>query len=163
MYPIIDCHCHVYPSKIAEKAVKGIGDFYNLNMFYDGKAETLLSESQKYGIVKSFIFSVATKPEQTNSINEFIKGIIDQYPQSFVGMGALHPDSTKLDEEIEKIISLGLKGVKLHPDVQGFQLDDERCMRIFEKCEGRLPVLVHAGDKRYDNSNPARISRMKSI
>ena len=26
MFPIIDCHCHIYPEKIAEKAVQKLED-----------------------------------------------------------------------------------------------------------------------------------------
>ena len=55
------------------------------------------------------------------------------------------------------MIGLGLKGVELHPDIQGFKLDDYRMLKIYELCEGRLPLLVHTGDNRYDYSNPNRV------
>ena len=51
-----------------------------------------------------------------------------------------------------------LKGVKLHPDIQAFKIDDYRCLRIYELCEERkLPILMHTGDNRYDYSNPNRL------
>ena len=37
MYPIIDCHCHIYPDKIAVKASQNTGAFYDMDMNYDGK------------------------------------------------------------------------------------------------------------------------------
>ena len=38
MYPIIDCHCHIYPDKIAEKAATATCDFYGgLGSTLDGK------------------------------------------------------------------------------------------------------------------------------
>ena len=154
MYPIIDCHCHIYPEKIAEKAVSGIGNFYHLDMEYDGKLETLVKENQKYGITHSLIFSVATKPSQTQSINQFIADNVMQAPSRFTGLGTLHPDSQDLKGDVEHILELGLKGVKLHPDVQGIKIDDDRCMKIYELCQGKLPVLMHTGDSRYDFSNP---------
>ena len=48
-------------------------------------------------------------------------------------------------------------GVKLHPDIQGFRLDDPRCFALAEQCEGVLPLLLHTGDSRYDFSNPNRL------
>jgi len=52
----------------------------------------------------------------------------------------------------------GLKGVKLHPDIQAFKLDDARSLKIFELCERKnVPVLIHTGDYRYDFSNPNRL------
>ena len=32
MQKVINSHCHIYPDKIAAKAVKGIRDFYDLHM-----------------------------------------------------------------------------------------------------------------------------------
>ena len=36
MHPIVDSHCHIYPEKIAERAVRGIGDFYSIPMTQGG-------------------------------------------------------------------------------------------------------------------------------
>lgn len=158
MFPIIDSHCHVYPEKIVEKAVSGIGDFYHIPMCYDGRIQTLLENGNKYGISHHIIFSVATKPSQTESINKFIAATVNLYPDKFTGLGTLHPDSENIDKEVEQILELGLKGVKLHPDFQKFALDDERCDKIYKACNGKLPILIHAGDKRYDFSNPNRLA-----
>jgi glucuronate isomerase len=100
MQPIIDCHCHIYPDKIVEKAVESIGKFYNLKMHTDGKLSTLLSESDSAGITHSLIFSVATKPQQTKAINEFIANEVSLMPQRFTGLGTLHPDSTDIKGDI---------------------------------------------------------------
>lgn len=153
-YPIIDCHCHIYPEKIADKAVEGIGNFYHIPMVYDGRLNTLLGENKANGITHSLIFSVATKPSQTQSINAFIAQNVDLNPSCFTGLGTLHPDSQDIKADVEHIIELGLRGVKLHPDIQGVKIDDRRCYKIYEACEGRLPVLMHTGDNRYEYSNP---------
>ena len=60
------------------------------------------------------------------------------------GLGALHPDSEDIEGDIADIISLGLKGVKMHPDFQKFNIDDKKCYKIYELCEqNNLPVLLH--------------------
>lgn len=161
---IIDCHCHVYPEKIAIKAAKSIGEFYNVPMCYDGTLETMMNEADKAGITHSLIFSVATKPSQTRSINEFIKRTVDTDKSRFTGLGTLHPDSEDLEGDIEHLLSLDLRGVKLHPEIQGFKVDDYRCLKIYELCEKNgLPVLLHTGDDRYDFSNPNRIKPILEI
>ena len=153
----IDAHCHVYPEKIVEKAVHGIGEFYSIPMCYDGRIETLLKKGKEYGVNHHIIFSVATKPSQTASINNFIAETCKAYPDKFTGLGTLHPDSEDIEGDVRHIIELGLKGVKLHPDFQKFALDDEKCDAIYKACRGKLPILIHAGDKRYDFSNPLRL------
>lgn len=76
-------------------------------------------------------------------------------------MGTMHPDSDDYDQDLDEITALGLKGVKLHPDLQRFPVDDPRAMAIFERIEDRgLPVCVHTGDFRYDFSNPDRVARV---
>lgn len=159
-YKVIDCHCHIYPEKIASKAVKGIGDFYDLDMDEKGTASGLVEQGDELGIDEFLIFSVATKPSQTKSINEFIASEVEKSGGRMTGLGTIHPESEDLKGDIEHLIDLGLKGIKIHPDFQRFKLDDYRYLKAYELCEGRLPVLIHTGDRRYDFSNP---NRMKPV
>lgn len=156
-YPIIDCHCHVYPDKIAKKAVEGISSFYNMPMAYYGSCGELLSSGEEIGVKHYIIFSVATTPHQVASINSFIAKTVSENKGVMTGLGTLHPDSEDIEADIEQIISLGLRGVKMHPDFQKFRIDDEKCDKIYKLCKGKLPILLHTGDSRYDFSNPDRM------
>ena len=158
MFPVIDTHCHIYPDKIALKAAKGIGSFYDIGMHYDGRLDTLKAVSARSHVVHSVIFSVATTPHQVHSINTFIAQNVRDGGGRFTGLGTLHPDSDTMEDDVKEIVSLGLKGVKLHPDVQQFPIDDPRGMRICELCDAyHLPLLIHTGDYRYDFSNVNRL------
>ena len=79
------------------------------------------------------------------------------HPGKLTGFGTLHPDSPDIEGDVNHLLELGLKGVKLHPDIQQFKIDDYRCLRIYDLCEGRLPILMHTGDSRFDYSNPNRL------
>ena len=70
--PVVDVHVHIYPDKIALKAAKGIGSFYDIGMHYDGRLDTLKAVSARSHVVHSVIFSVATTPHSVHSINTFI-------------------------------------------------------------------------------------------
>ena len=162
--PIVDCHCHIYPDKIAARAVAGISRFYDLDMREDGTKATLQRESAEAGVTHILIFSVATKPGQVQSINEFIAAEVQSSGGTMTGLGAMHPESENPEEDIRHLMSLGLLGVKLHPDVQGFKIDDYRCLKIYELCEKyHLPLLLHTGDYRYDMSNPNRLRPIMEI
>lgn len=156
-YKIIDAHCHIYPDKIAEKASESTGNFYSIPMCLDGKISTLLEYGKKAEIDHFIVQSVATTPKQVSSINHFIAESVAESNGKFTGLGTLHPDSEDIKADVDELISLGLKGVKLHPDIQQFKIDDYRMLKIYELCEGRLPVLIHTGDHRYDYSNPNRM------
>lgn len=50
--------------------------------------------------------------------------------------------------------------MKIHPDTQKVNMDDPRLMRLYEIIEGRLPIVIHTGDYRYDYSHPRRLKRI---
>jgi len=158
---IIDCHCHIYPDAIAERAVAGTSGFYHLPSVYNGKVSQLYELGRQLGIDHYVVFSVATTPHQTESINEFIAGAVAESGGAMTGLGTVHPDSLKMEEDIDHLQKLGLKGVKLHADIQAIAADDPRCMKIYAICQERnLPVLMHTGDHRFNYSNPARVARV---
>ena len=156
-YKIIDSHCHIYPDKIAAKASASTGEFYHMPSLFDGKISTLLERGGAAGIDHFVVQSVATTPKQVSSINRFIAESVSLSEGRFTGLGTLHPDSEHIEEEVEEILALGLKGVKLHPDIQRFCIDDPKMDKIYSLCEGRLPILMHTGDHRFDFSNPNRM------
>ena len=163
-YKIIDAHCHIYPDKIAEKASESTGNFYGIQMCLDGKISTLLEHGQNAGIDHFIVQSVATTPKQVSSINNFIANAVAESSGMFTGLGTLHPDSEDIEGDIEHLLSLGLKGVKLHPDIQDFKIDDYRNLKIYELCEKHgVPILMHTGDDRYDRSNPNRLCPILEI
>ena len=158
MQKVINSHCHIYPEKIASKAVKGIRDFYDLDMSLNGKVDNLIEDGSKVGVVHYLIHSVATTPKQVRSINEFISEVVKSNPDLFTGFGTLHPDSDDIQGDFNHLIGLGLKGVKLHPDFQQFALNSEKAFRLGEVInKGNVPVLIHCGDFRYDYSNPEQL------
>lgn len=158
MQKVINAHCHIYPEKIASKAVKGIRDFYDLDMSLNGKLDDMIRDGSSVGVTHYLVHSVATTPKQVSSINEFIAESVNAYPDLFTGFGTLHPDSEDIQGDFDYLIELGLKGVKLHPDFQQFAMDEERAFRIGEVVrEGNVPMLVHCGDFRYNYSNPKQI------
>ena len=163
MYKIFDAHCHIYPDQIAHRAVEGIDRFYENLPFepYDGTTGTLSGVGSEAGISHYVVHSVATAPHQVSSINRYIADEVNLSKGVFTGLGTLHPDSGHQEQDLNEIISLGLKGVKLHPDFQKFEADSSRAMHIFELCaEAGIPVLVHTGDYRFDYSNPNRIANV---
>lgn len=157
-FTVIDAHCHIYPEKIAARAVAGTDRFYECQSACLGVVEDLLEEGDKAGIDHFIVQSVATTPRQVASINEFVAAEVEKSGGTLTGLGTLHPDSEDIAGDVRHILSLGLKGVKLHPDIQQFKIDDYRNLKIYELCEQEgLPILMHTGDHRYDYSNPNRL------
>lgn len=156
---VIDVHAHIYPEKIAERAVGAVGDFYLVDMYGEGTATHLLASQQQAPITHFVVHSVATKPSAVASINDFIAEQCRIHPE-LIGFMAMHQDLEDPKAEIERAIGLGLKGMKLHPDTQKVNMDDPRLMNVYETIEGRLPLIVHTGDYRTDFSHPRRLKNI---
>ena len=156
-YEIIDAHSHIFPHKIADAATVNIGNFYDLPMHSSGSSERLVEHGNEVGVKMYLVCSTATSPHQVNAINKFIAKECEKYP-SFFGLGTLHPDSDKIDDELADIKNFGLHGIKIHPDFQKFAMDSKQAYKIYERIEGDLPILIHCGDSRYKFSSPKMVA-----
>ena len=159
---IIDAHAHIYPKKIAQKATDTIGAFYDIKMEMPlGTATRLIEDGRKIGVSRYVVHSVATTAHQVRSINEFIKHEKEEHPE-FIGFITLHQDLTEeeVNHEIEWAIENGFKGIKLHPDFQKFNIDDPNCEKFYRCASGKLPILLHMGDDRFEFSKPYKLVKM---
>lgn len=156
---IIDFHCHTFPDNIFKKAVGNIGGYYNLPMQEDGTYDTLGDALAADKDRKVVLLATATAPRQVVSINNCLSKIISD---RVFGYASIHPDYRDCAAEIDRVISLGFKGLKIHPEFQNFPIDSEKGYKIYEAAEGRLPILFHMGDEKSDYSSPARLKKVIS-
>ena len=160
---IIDVHTHVYPEEIAQKATDSVKNFYHIGgAGMNGTVDLLLQRSKEAGISKSVILPVAIRADHVRSINDFIHGQVQQH-DCFVGFGTVHAGMEGLTDEVERLAAIGLKGIKMHPDMQRFPIDDPRLFPMYEAIQGKLPVLLHMGDHNYDYSHPARLRHVLDL
>lgn len=143
---VIDFHTHIFPDKIAAKTIESLGAIAGVNAATDGTLNGLIDSMQKSGVDKSVIMPVCTKSEQFDSINLFAKKVNNTYESKLISFGGIHPDCENPKEKLKYIKSLGIPGIKLHPDYQRMMIDDIRFMRIIEYAnELGLIILTHAG------------------
>lgn len=159
---IIDIHAHIFPDRLADTAVGGIGHFYDKKLLCDGTAETLLAIGKRAGISKFAVHSAATSAHQVKRINNFLISQAGQHSDEFIGFMTLHPDFKDIQSEIDRCIDAGAKGIKLHPDFQKFCIDDMRAYSIYEAAADRIPILFHMGDTRFEYSRPKRLLKIIS-
>ena len=159
----IDFHTHIFPDEIACKAADSIRVFYGFGeKTIDGTAKTLLELGAVTGTSRYVILPVAIRPENTRHINQFILRELKDEPR-FLGFGAVHAAMENLMDEVAFIEERGLRGIKIHPDSQVFAIDDGRMFPVYEQVQGKLPILFHMGDHRFDYSHPARLRRVLEL
>lgn len=156
---VIDMHTHVYPDPIAMKAARSIRNYYHLGENMDGTVSTLLERGTAAGVTNYLILPVAVKPDHVHNINAFTLQQMQDH-SCFVGFGTIHLEMENLMEEVERIPQMGLKGIKIHPDCQHFNIDDPRLFPVYEAVQGKLPMMIHLGDENYNYSHPARLRKV---
>ena len=155
MMKVFDMHVHVFPERIAAKAVTNLGNYYNVTMHGKGTWDDLQDSLKEAKVIKKcLIHATATTAHQVRDVNDYISKFQSEDIYCF---GSMHPDYEDIEGEIDRMISLGIRGIKLHTDFQRFNADDEKACRIYKYAEGKIPVLFHAGDCNTDFSSPRRI------
>ncbi len=143
---LIDFHTHAFPDKIAPRAMQTLSHAAGgLRPQTEGTVQSLKAEMEKDGVDLSVVLSIATNPQQQSKVNDFAMEINRQ--EGLMAFGSIHPDAPDALEELERIADAGLKGVKLHPEYQGFYADDEKMKPIYKKISDLgLITLFHAGN-----------------
>lgn len=153
---IIDFHTHIFPEKIAAKALKKLSDIIHLTPSINGCESGLLSSMEEAGIDISVVLPVVTTPEQFSSILHFAVRLNETYAERkdhrLISLGGIHIASEHMEEELKILKQEGFSGIKIHPNYQGVDFSDLRCKRLLYKAsELDLAVLTHAG---YDPVTP---------
>ena len=157
---IADIHAHIFPHKIAEKASASIGGFYGMPSGNLATLENLLKLEAEAGISWVAASSSATSASQVHSINSFIAECAAA-ESNVIGLGSLYPTMTGWEEELERMQSLHIRGIKIHPDFQKINIDEPKAIDMYRGiAKAGLPVLFHMGDNRYDYSTPERLENL---
>lgn len=145
----IDSHVHAFTDSIAEKAVKNLSATAKTAPNTDGTVQDCRRALAECGVDYGVLLPIATKPHQQETINNWAA---DVNTGNIISFGTVHPGNPDWLTELERIKALGLKGVKLHPDYQGFFIFEQRLIPFWQRCaELDLPVTIHMG---YDPVSP---------
>lgn len=160
---IIDFHTHVFPEKLAPKALNVLSERAHITPDTDGTAAGLKKSMKKAGVDVSVTLPVITDPAQFDTAFEFALRLnTDPGLQAF---GCIHPDMDDVKGKLRLIKNRGLKGIKIHPDYQGADIDDDRFLKLIDAANDiGLWVVTHAGIDaglpEAKRSTPDKIARM---
>lgn len=128
-----------------------IVDIHNHVGLRVGKSQTgpeLIQRMDRAGVDKAVMFPFIEQPD-----NDFIAQEAAKFPDRLIGFACVNPWTKNAVSEIERAVKeLKLKGLKLHPVLHGFGMDNHSLMDpIFEKCqELKIPILAHGcGDNAF--------------
>ncbi|MEW6448525.1 MAG: amidohydrolase family protein [Bacillota bacterium] len=162
----IDFHVHFFPESIAGKVVDFLAAHYNIPVNYRGLKEEYLQLARAASIRAAVFSTAATRPHQVKAANNWA---IANKGNGLVPFGTLHPyaGDAEIDAELARLRAAGIRGIKLHPDFQCFNLDEDRAMSLYERLVPDLILLTHVGDDevshKINHATPEQLSRVLDL
>ena len=162
---IIDFHTHCFPDALAPKALAKLSAIGGIPTHTDGTVADTVRTLHAAGIDRAVVCNIATNDRQTTNVNNF--AIAANAHPCLYSLGSVNPTSSVdfIDAELTRLASSGIKGIKIHPDYMGVEIDDARFDPIFTRAaELGFFVITHAGWDFYSpdklHASPTAIARV---
>lgn len=136
---IIDAHTHVWPDKVAHRALSGNNTGFD--HVGDGTLAGLRASMAASGVDRSVVLGVANDAAAVEKVCRFSSSIA---APDIIPLGAVHVD-LPVEENIRLLREHRLVGIKVHPLYQGFGLGDPRLVERLAAMDDGMLVVIHVG------------------
>jgi predicted TIM-barrel fold metal-dependent hydrolase len=75
----------------------------------------------------------------------------------------MHPGYKNFEEELARLQKAGICGLKMHPDFQGFSMDDKNLLPIFECAQKKFIIQFHIGSNKNPRDAPSSPGKLAAI
>lgn len=149
---IINAHVHAidlkgmvsrYPDLKLSSGISTLSNFEQTLPLLD--PTVLLKQMDEAGISRSVLF--AADAPIIYASNEYVASLCKEYPDRFIGFASVDPKKDNSLDVLKKAIEdLGLKGIKFHPPLQNFFVNDHKIYPIYDWAQKEdLPIVFHIG------------------
>lgn len=142
---IVDIHTHIFPEKIAYRAINALKASSGYENYADGTAQGLIDSMDEAGIDISVNLPILSKPESFDStLAHLIE--MNEREKRIISFAAVHPRCDNIEDKINIIKQAGFIGIKLHPFFQNEPLDSDATMRLVDLAsKAGLVTMIHPG------------------
>lgn len=146
---IIDFHTHVFPDKIANTTIAALAERSNGKPSTDGTVDGMVLAMNRANADICVTLPVLTKESQFDSVARFAIAVNERFKnenKKLISFAGMHPKCEDIDGKMSYLKSVGIKGVKIHPDYQSTYINDKGYVEIL-KCAKKydLIVVTHSG------------------
>jgi predicted TIM-barrel fold metal-dependent hydrolase len=161
---LIDVHTHLHPPRL----FAAIRRWFAVNspwvLEHPTEPHEVARVLREHGVERFAFCSYAHKPGIARELNAWLTDTARELGAGAVPLGTVHVDDPDPAGDMRAALRAGCAGVKIHEDVQGFELDDPRLDGALDAvAEHEGFVLVHAGHIPWSDDThdaPARVARV---
>ncbi|MFP4316906.1 MAG: amidohydrolase family protein [Desulfovibrionales bacterium] len=158
----LDFHTHAFHPKIAARVLNQLRSRYDISPVGTGLSEDLHTRIRAAGLDRAVVHTAATRPAQVIPANNWALHLAREHPWT-IPFGTIHPGYHDFEAELERLKGHGIRGIKLHPGFQGFDLADPRLVPVFAAMKSHFVVLVHIGDDQPPDTSPSSPYKLLAI
>lgn len=141
-----DVHAHAWPARSAPQAVAQLQSAFGIACEGTGSLAALVAEEEAAGMDRICLLCCAARPAFVRPVNRFAASLVGTQAK-LLPFGTIHPALPSWEEELNSLQRCGTGGIKMHPDYQGFRLDDKALWPLFEAMSGRFCLCMHVGSR----------------
>ena len=138
---IIDFHTHAFPDFLAPRAIPTLAENSGLTPYHDGTAAGLIARMDKSGIDRSVVLNIATNAHQELSVNRFAVSLLEN--ERLIPFGSVFPGSDTWEQTLDFLAKNGIRGIKLHPDFQQFDIDAPEAQQLYAATDAWACVRIY--------------------
>ncbi|MBI3920425.1 MAG: amidohydrolase family protein [Armatimonadetes bacterium] len=143
---LIDCHTHLWSQKdhLSAEFLADANRMRSDPVDLDVTPEKHQAAMQ--GVDRCLVFGLRARHSGVDVPNDFIADYARDYPEKVIGFMGIDPTEGGVEQEIERGLALGLRGIKIGPIYQNYHPMDERAQPMWRLAERHgLPFMIHQG------------------
>ncbi len=140
----VDVHTHIWPDHIANAVAGSMEAELGFAPIAVNTADGIKAHMAASGVDKSVVLGVAMRADQVRRANDWLISLADA-DAMLVPFGAVHPGLADKAGEIRYLRENGVKGIKMHPVINGFYPDDPQWFPVYEELGDDMTLAIHSG------------------
>lgn len=133
----------MFPDSLANKAVCALMERAQSKPYSNATYDDSIRVMDEWNTDYAISLNIAVLPKSVKKVNDFA---IASNGGRIISFGSVHPNSDIVEEELNRLKENGIKGIKLHPEYQEFDVLNDKAQEIYRLC-GKLGLIIvlHCG------------------
>ena len=159
---MIDVHTHLHPPKLSAAIRRWFAEHSPWVLDHPTEPRAVARVLREHGVERFAFCSYAHKPGMARELNGWLTATARELGPDAVPLATVHADDPDPAGDVRAALRAGCAGLKLHEDVQRFELDDPRLADVLDAvAEHEGFVLAHVGHIPWSsdtNDGPRRVA-----